>query len=104
MVVMEQIKVLDEAGLLGMLCLLKNESPEKANEVKFIKRTTGEERTLVFDFQIEGLIKGTGPTRSFGGKGLVHIRDLAENKIKSFPIESSLTLKTWNGRVYRIQH
>ena len=97
---MEKTEKIEEATLLGILCQLLNESPDKVNQISFIKRTTGELKTLEFDFQLASLIKGTGPTRNFGGKGLITVRDVQENKIKSFPVDSTLALRTWNGKNY----
>ena len=92
---------LDEAGVLGILCLAKNEFPDKQNQAVFIKRTTGEVRRMRFDF-IEGeLNKKVAPAKSFGGKAIIVVRDIKLNQLRSIPIDSLVLLKV-NGRTYRV--
>lgn len=94
-------KRLDEAGALGMLCMAKNQFPEREGVVVFLKRTNGKLRKMKFDFNIEPLVKGTGPSKIFGGKALVLVRETKTNQLKSIPIDSLVLLKV-NGRVYRV--
>lgn len=83
---------MDEASALALLCQLKNEAPNKVSKAVYIKRTNGKFRRIVFDFQLASLTKGTGPSKIFGGRGIVVVRDVRKNQIRSIPIDSLLSI------------
>lgn len=69
--------------------------------VTFVKRTTGELRTMNCRQRVTKHLKGGEAAYSFSEKGLVSVYDLQNNGYRSFPIDSLMELRA-GGVTYSV--
>lgn len=93
---------IDETSALGLFCMLKNEYPTNKIMAVVKKRTDGTTRRMVFNMNLDGQIKGTGPSKIFGGKGLITVNDMRKKAPRSICLEGVLSLKV-GDTTYRIK-
>lgn len=61
--------------------------------VKFVKRSTGEVRHMVFRLGVKKHVKGTGAAYSFQDKNLISVWDAWKREYRAIPIEGITHVK-----------
>ncbi len=69
--------------------------------VVFVKRTTGEERTMNCRQRVTKHLRGGGAKYSFSKKGLVSVYDVQAEGYRSFPLDGLREIRT-DKKVYRV--
>ena len=75
---------------------------KKLFRVDFLKRTTGEMRTMVCRFGVTKHLKGGKRAYDFGDKGLLSVYDINKQGYRSIPIDNITLIKS-AGIVYRFE-
>lgn len=85
----------------GEIIPLLNTTKGKFFRVVFIKRTTGEVRTMIARMGVRKHLKGGSPAYDFKEKGLIPVYDVQKRGYRSIPIEGIKSLRV-NGVDYTV--